>query len=278
MSTEDQNILILIVSATIILLLLASFIVLFLFVYQKRVYKHKRQVQKMQEDFKQEMVSSKMELQEQTLTSVSEEMHDNLGQMLSVIKLNLIRLGRMATKDEQEIEVIDELKDQVSGVINDIRNISKTLSKDFIANFGLKESLTIEVDKINRTNEVEATLNVYGEDVLHLDGQSQIVLFRIAQELINNAIKHAEAAKITVGLNYLADGLFMTIEDNGKGFNVENTTSLDSENRGRGLRNMQNRVKIIGGVLNLSSKIGEGTKATITINTQSSLYINSKKH
>lgn len=277
MSTEEQNILILIVSATVILLLLATFIVLFLFVYQKRVDKHKRHVQKIQEDFKNEMVSSKMELQEQTLTSVSEEMHDNLGQMLSVIKLNLIKLGRMAAHNEKEAEVVEELKDQVSGVINDIRNISKTLSKDFIANFGLAESLSLEIDKINRTDEIEAVLKVKGIDELHLDGQSQIVLFRIAQEVINNALKHADAAKIVVGLNYEPDGLFMTIEDDGKGFNVEETTINGSTNRGRGLRNMQNRVKIIGGVLNLTSNIGKGTKATITIDTQSSLYLNSKK-
>lgn len=241
------------------------------------MYKHKRQVQKMEEDFKEELLTSKMELQEQVLTSVSEEMHDNLGQMLSVVKLNLAKLGRMAKDNEKESIVINELREQVSGVITDVRNISKTLSKDFIANFGLLESLKLELDKINRTGEIEAVLDCEGEENLDLDGQSQIVLFRIVQELINNAIKHAEAKKITVNLNFDANGLHMIIADDGVGFDPESLKTRDAENSGNGLRNMQNRVNIIGGVLTLESKIGKGTRAEITLDNQSSLFINSKK-
>ncbi len=274
---EEENILIVIVSATIILLLLATFIVLFLFVYQKRMYKHKRHVQKMQEDFKQELVNSKVELQEQVLNSVSEEIHDNLGQMLSVVKLNLVKLGKMASKEEDKTKVIGELKTQVSGVINDMRSISKTLSKDFISDFGLVESLKVELARIKRTGEMDAVLICEGKDTLYLDGQSQIVLFRIAQELINNAIKHAEAKQIKATVTFFDDSLKMTIEDDGKGFDLEAIEIKNSQNSGNGLRNMKNRVKIIGGVLNLNSIIGKGTNATIEINTQSSLYINSKK-
>jgi len=274
---EEENILIVIVSATIILLLLATFIVLFLFVYQKRMYKHKRHVQKLQEDFKQELVNSKVELQEQVLNSVSEEIHDNLGQMLSVVKLNLVKLGKMASKEEDKTKVIGELKTQVSGVINDMRSISKTLSKDFISDFGLVESLKVELARIKRTGEMDAVLICEGKDTLYLDGQSQIVLFRIAQELINNAIKHAEAKQIKATVTFFDDSLKMTIEDDGKGFDLEAIEIKNSQNSGNGLRNMKNRVKIIGGVLNLNSIIGKGTNATIEINTQSSLYINSKK-
>lgn len=277
MDTEENKLIELIIIVTIILLLLVTFIVLFLFVYQSRVYKHKRHVQKLQEDFKQEMVNSKMELQEQVLNSVSEEIHDNLGQMLSVVKLNLVKLGRMASRDEAETQVIGELKEQVSGVINDMRSISKTLSKDFVADFGLTESLKVELARIQRTGEIDAVFNTEGEDILHLDGQSQIVLFRIAQELINNAIKHAEAKQIKAMVKFSDDSLTMIIEDNGNGFDLTAVKTKNSANSGNGLRNMKNRVKIIGGVLNLESIIGTGTKATIEINTQSSLYINSKK-
>ncbi len=274
---EEENILIVIISATIILLLLVTFIVLFLFVYQKRVYRHKRQVQKMQEDFKQEMVNSKMELQEQVLNSVSEEIHDNLGQMLSVVKLNLAKLGRMASRDESETEVINELKGQISGVINDMRSISKTLSKDFVADFGLVESLKVELARIKRTGEIDTIFNTDGEDKLYFDGQSQIVLFRIAQELINNAIKHADAKQIRVEVIFSNESLRMTIADDGMGFDTEGIKLKNSITSGNGLRNMKNRVKIIGGVLHLKSIIGKGTTATIEINTQSNLFINSKK-
>lgn len=276
MEQEYGDIIVIIVVSTITLLLLVTFIVLFLFAYQKRVYRHKRQMQKMQEEFKQELVSAKLELQEQVLNSVSEEMHDNLGQMLSVVKLNLIRLGRMETIDEKEGEVVSELKEQVSGVIEDVRNISKTLSQDFISNFGLLEALKLELSKISRAGDIETPLDIKGTHTLFLDGQSQIVIFRVMQEVINNAIKHSEASEIAVTINSLPDALNIEIADNGIGFNVKETTHPDGDNRGNGLRNMQNRMKIIGGVLNLESNIGEGTKVSIAIDTQSNLYKNSK--
>lgn len=271
MQTKESDIIQLIVIVTIILLLLVSFIVLFLFVYQRRAYKHKRQVQKMREDFNNEMLKSKIELQEQVLNSVAAEIHDNLGQMLSVVKLNLVKLGRMVGGNaEKETELIDELKVQVSGVINDMRSITKTLSQDFISNFGLEESLKIELDKVNRTGFLTTNLRTVGTPY-KFDGRIQIVLFRIAQELLNNAIKHAEAKNLTVELHYFPDDLILTVTDDGKGFSIKNIEKRSAVLSGNGLRNMKNRVKIIGGVLTLESSEDNGTIIKITAPTKNTL-------
>lgn len=228
----------------------------------------------MQDDFKEELSTAKMELQEQVLSDISAEMHDNLGQMLSVAKLNILKLGRMFAKESPEGEAVEELKEQISGVIEDVRSISKTLSKDFISNFGLEQSLAVELEKINRTGIVTAQLKINGEDEGLLDGQYQIALFRVAQEILNNAIKHAQANTITVTINYLPKLLHLIITDDGKGFDMNETTTRAGTKSGNGLKNMQTRVKNIGGVLTLSSILGKGTTVKIEVNTENSLFVN----
>lgn len=227
----------------------------------------------MREDFNNEMLQSKIELQEQVLNSVAAEIHDNLGQMLSVVKLNLVKLGRLVGSAEKETEIIDELKTQVSGVINDMRSITKTLSQDFISNFGLEESIKIELEKVNKTGFINTHLQIVG-NAYKFDGSVQIVLFRITQELINNAIKHAEAKNLTIHLNYTPTDLMLTITDDGKGFAMDEVEKRGAMLSGNGLRNMKNRVKIIGGVLTLNSKENMGTEIKITVPTQNSLFKN----
>jgi len=253
-----------IIIVTLLFLVLAGAIILFLFFYQNRVYKHKNQLQKMQEEYTKEMLQAQVEVQEQVLNAVGQEIHDNLGQMLSVIKINLIKLGKMVPNGNGETGLIEEIKTQVSGVLNDMRNLSKTLSQDFVSDFGLEKSLEIELNRIDKTGFIKTALNVYGEP-FKFDGKVEIVLFRVCQELITNALKHSEANKLGVELDYSADKLVMTVKDDGRGFNRSRLAGRSPEMSGRGLINMENRVKIIGGVLNLESEEGRGTKATIVI-------------
>ncbi len=251
-----------------VLLLLVSFIVLFLFIHQRRAFKHRREVQKMQEEFRQEMLKAQIELQEQVLGSISAEIHDNLGQMLSVIKLNLSKLSRMV-KGQEEEELIGLVRTQVSGVISDMRSISKTLSQDFISDFGLYEALKLEMDRVQNTGFIKTELTTEGEPE-KFNPKIEIVLFRITQELINNTIKHAEATTLKINLAYNEDMLIMNVADDGKGFDPAAITQRAAGDSGNGLKNMQNRVKIIGGLLTLESSGDAGTRVKIEINTQKS--------
>jgi two-component system, NarL family, sensor kinase len=271
--TQESEITVIIVASTIILLLLATFIVLFLFIHQRRAYRYKRQVQKMQEEFS----KAQIELQEQVLGTVSAEIHDNLGQMLSVIKLNLSKLSKMVgVEAKKEEELIGEIKTQVSGVITDMRNILKTLSPDFISDFGLSEAVKIELERIDRTGHIKTNLSIGGEPI-KFNPKVEIVLFRIAQELMNNAIKHAEATLLQVDLQYSGGLLKMTVSDDGKGFDPDSLLLRDAGQSGNGLKNMKNRVKVIGGNLNFVSSKQYGTRIIIEISIQSSLIIDDHK-
>jgi two-component system, NarL family, sensor kinase len=272
--TQESEITVIIVASTIILLLLATFIVLFLFIHQRRAYRYKRQVQKMQEEFRQEMLKAQIELQEQVLGTVSAEIHDNLGQMLSVIKLNLSKLTKMVgVEAKKEEELIGEIKNQVSGVINDMRNISKTLSPDFISDFGLAEAVKIELERIDRTGFIKSVFVIEGEP-FKFNPKVEIVLFRVTQELMNNAIKHAEASVLEVVLKYSDEKLMMTVADDGKGFDLDAIADREAGQSGNGLKNMANRVKVIGGTLNFISSEDKGTKVEIEISIQNNPMMN----
>jgi len=224
-------------------------------------------MQSIQEAYAQEMLKAQIELQEHLLGNISAEIHDNLGQLLSLIKLNLNGLTRKLQSDEGSLVIIDETKSLVSTVINDMRNISKTLSPEFISAFGLEETLRFELDRIQRTGLIKTSFAVKGE-ALDFDPKVKIVLFRVTQEILNNAIKHSEATKLEVSLKYTREKLVLKVADDGKGFDLAEVTTRDIGEAGAGLQNMKNRVEIVGGILNLESEPGKGTHVVIELNAQ----------
>lgn len=260
----------LIVITSIVLIILAGFIVLFMFFYQTRVERHRREMQRLQEEFEQELLKTQIELQEQVLGEISSEIHDNMGQMLTVIKINLNHLARLKSVDDTARQLADETKEQVIGVIEDMRSLSKTLSQDYIADFGIAQAITLEMERIRHTGVINTSVDIRGDN-LPISPKAELMLFRISQELVNNALKHADAKNLDILLDYNDESLKMVVADDGVGFDTLEVGERDGRDTGRGLKNMQNRVKIIGGVLTLETSKGRGTKVEITINTRNGL-------
>ena len=266
---ESTNFIQLIVIVTIILFLLVGFIISFLFLYKRRVNNHRRQLEKMKEEFEQELLKTQIELQEQVLDQVSSELHDNIGQLLTVIKIGLGTLGQTKGLDEKNRIQTQEIREQVVNAIEGMRSISKTLSHDFVQDSGLVEALKITIDRVNRTKHLKASLEIKGENYA-VDPKAEIILFRTAQEIINNALKHSGAHTLNISLDYGKEAFAMHVSDDGKGFELQETEDREPSKSGRGIKNMRNRVKIIGGVLNLESSQGNGTRVEIILkhNTQ----------
>jgi signal transduction histidine kinase len=155
------------------------------------------------------------------------------------------------------IEHVSGSIDLMNSAITDLRNISKMLSADYISTQSLPTLLQREVEVINKSQMFDMELITQGEE-RPIDPEKQLIIYRIAQECIQNAIKHSEAKKIQISFQFLPHVFALEVADDGKGF------IYDKNKQGNGLTNLNARVAIIGAKLTIKSKPGEGTRILLS--------------
>jgi two-component system, NarL family, sensor kinase len=242
-----------------IFMTIGFFLLVLLYLYNKKQNTFRIEKKLLRSMHQEALLQTQVEIQEQTLKNISEEIHDNVGQVLSLAKLHLNTFED--TESELNRVKINDTRQLVSKAINDLRNLSRSLYGDKIAELELHESLGNELKILENTGQYKTRLQVSG-DRYKLDPQQQMVVFRIVQESINNAVKHAKAREITIDINYTQRSFKLTVTDNGNGFEAG---SLLPTETGIGIKSMQNRAKLIGASLNIISKTGEGTVIEIEL-------------
>jgi signal transduction histidine kinase len=193
-------------------------------------------------NFQKELAKAKIEIHEAILNKVSWELHDNIGQLVTLAKIQL----QNDEKKEEVKQILDKLLDEVRG-------LSKLLNTDSIKRMSFTEAIREEINQFNRINYLKARFVIEGREK-KLKSNDELIMFRILQEFFSNVIKHAGASTIDVFLNYNPDKLHILAMDNGCGFETDNIKS-----RGIGLSNMRNRAQLIGADFALKSEIGKGT-------------------
>ncbi len=231
------------------LLITIGFAILF-YVFQKR--KTQLLIEKAQEKqrYESELIKSQTEIQEQAFKNISWELHDNIGQLLSVAKMQLNLLSDQI--EEKNKKRLVELSDVVGKSLQDLRLLSRTLNHEVIQKIGLKQSLELELQRFNRLKFLKATLQVNGEEK-SIDDKDEIIIFRIFQEFFSNVVKHSKAKNLKVFLNYNDSYLELMANDDGVGFDTEKKA------KGIGLMNMKSRAELIKSDYKLVSRPGEGT-------------------
>ena len=253
--------------ALIFLLLALLFIIFIVFSIQRRrkIILEKKQ---MESQYQQTLLQTQLEIQEQTLKNISQEIHDNIGQALSLAKLNLNTM--LVTNDEALQQKILNSKELVSKAITDLRDLSRSLDTDYVQEMGLQRAIEYELEMIKKTGTIETTMMVEGS-MFRLEKQKELILFRIVQETFNNILKHAGAKSINVNINYATSSFTLIVKDDGKGVDLQPLNEGENNNFGLGIRNMHSRAKLIGADFNMNSKIAEGTEVVIILqNNQNS--------
>ena len=258
MSENRQTLMLLVWLSTFLILLFVSFIVMIILLYQNKHAKHKQQIQEIRSSFENTLLASQIEIQEMTFQNISREIHDNIGLSLTLSKLNLTTLSQIEI-DERIRHKINSSINFISTAIEDLRNISRSLNSDSISRDGFLHALEEEITTINKTGITIVNLDVIGTEKF-FSGKTELVLFRIVQEAIGNALKHSNAKEINIKIEFLEPTVEITISDNGSGFNTENIVST----KGSGLFNMSARTKLINGSFNIKSDTN-GTLISITI-------------
>jgi signal transduction histidine kinase len=261
MSVEINELVPLLLGGTIIFLVLFGFIITFFFVYQKRQLKFVREKATLKAQYDQEILKSQLEVQNATLQNVGRELHDNIGQLLSVAQINLNVLEESQTDDEGYIKQTNEV---ISQSIAELRALTKSLDGDFVQDFGLEQSLSHELQRIRKTRKFETEISIHG-DKKSLGYEKEIVLFRVSQEILNNALKHSKAKNLTILIQYSSQSFQLTIADDGLGFDLPIINQQEMSLSGAGIRNIQRRIALIGGTIDIDSKLNTGTKISINL-------------
>ncbi|MBC8756337.1 LPXTG cell wall anchor domain-containing protein [Kordia sp. YSTF-M3] len=248
-NTETGDISAIIITLVFILMVVAIIALFLVFIKRKNKLLTEKELAK--REFENAIAETQIEIREQTLRNISWELHDNIGQLLTLAKIQLHQI-------EGCNEDISEVTETISKSLTELRALSKLINPDALKNIMLPEALSLEVARFNRLNFIEATLTIKGEEQI-IDDKAEIILFRILQEFFSNTIKHAKASKLDVTLTYENRRLTITAKDNGKGFNK----SEDASNKGIGLLNMKSRGKLIGAEIELESQLEKGTELTI---------------
>ncbi|WP_242917388.1 sensor histidine kinase [Pontibacter liquoris] len=254
--------LLIIAVGTTLLLLLGLFIAFMTLAYQQKRLQHQEEVTGLVTAYQKEILKAQLEMQEQTFLSISQEIHDNVGQILSLVRLHISTLGTgMPTGSDQKIQSSKVLLDQA---IADLRDLSKRLNSNYVSQQSLATLLRFQLELIGKTGVVATHLEVTGEEG-PLHPEKKLILFRIAQEAINNTLRHAGADTLTARLVFSARKLALHLADNGKGLPAPDPASPTQGLRGTGMQNMYYRAELIGATLRIQGPPGEGTRLALEL-------------
>ncbi len=237
---------------SVIAFFLALTVILLFAIFQKRKNKLLREQQDAENRYREEIIETQIEIKEETLRNISWELHDNIGQLLTLAK---IQLQNVDAADES----VQEASETIGKSLVELRSLSKLINPDTFSNLSLVEALQLEIERFNRMKYLQAELE-FSQTDFYLDNKVELIIFRMLQEFFTNTIKHSKATQLNVSVNYKNETLTIKAKDNGVGFNTE----IAGVYLGIGLTNIKNRAALIGAQVQIISKEGEGTKFYLT--------------
>lgn len=258
MEKSSEEIIIAVITASLFIVLFGSMMVLVVVKYFRRKRTLLLERQMAEARYREEHLQAQLEIQESTFGTISQEIHDNVGQILSLAKIQLNIIGE---NEKTNFGLVAEAKENISKALTDLRDIAKGLNAEKITEVGLHATLDQEMQRINRSNILNIRQVIEGMKQ-EMDGRKKLILFRIIQESIQNIIKHAVATEVVICFHYELDFVKILISDNGNGFDV---TEKKKATDGLGLLNMYNRATLINGKMTIVSSQGKGTIIELNI-------------
>ena len=236
-----------------VLFMLMSAIFIF-FVSRKIIRKQhvlQEELNKERVRYKNELAREVFNAQEQERKKLGEELHDNINQLLGVVKL-YIEHAQM--NPSAKTEMLSKSADFLKQVIDEIRTLSKSLVSPTLSDLGLIESIRELIDSILRIKDIQITIRHtnFREDIL--DSTQKLMLYRITQEQLNNILKHSKAEHVDIQLARTGDIVNLIIQDDGVGFNPRQSTS------GLGLKNIRHRLELYNGEMKVETAPQQGCR------------------
>jgi signal transduction histidine kinase len=242
-----QEVVIVLIGSSAVLIAISALMIFVYLFYQKRRFLHLQQVKEMERRFEAELLYAQVEVQEQTRKNLGGELHDNIGQILSLTRVTAGSINlREPERAEQKIADIQSL---LARSIQELRRLSKVIHGEQLLEKGLKAMIEQEASWLQKNSNYRVEFRCEGLEFSSSDGKKDLLLYRIVQESLNNVIKHAGADRIEILLHREKGWLHLSISDNGCGFSP-------GENQGKeglGLSNMRRRIALLNGEMRIES-------------------------
>jgi signal transduction histidine kinase len=240
-------------------LLLALSVILFYIRYQRRFIRQQTELQRAELVHRQHLLNATIQSQENERKRISRELHDHVGSSLSTLRFLVAKIGQ-ASKEQPVISALaEDYKKGIDRIIEDVRNISHSLSPAGLELWGFHDAMEEYFEKTCRTAGMEVTIADNTDKGLNaLVFDDALSLFRVMQELLNNTVKHAGAKQVSVHTKHANGSVLIHYADNGKGMAVK-------AGRGIGTYNMESRLSTIDASYEVITSPGAGYKFNITV-------------
>lgn len=248
----------------IFIIISIALIILLLYAYKQRAKSMKQRdelhalaMEKEKQNSKISTLTALLEGQEQERGRLARDLHDGLGGLLSGTKLQLSYLNPHQSENIEE--GISKSISQIDGAVDELRRVAHNLMPDLLMKYGLKVGVQEFASRMSNT-----ALDIHTEFINYsnsLSEEKQLIVYRIIQELVNNAIKHAQTSEIIIQISEEENVLNLTVEDNGQGFDLKSFNLKKTA----GIHNIESRVQFLKGTMNIRSEMNIGTSVELQI-------------
>jgi two-component system NarL family sensor kinase len=252
---EGSDVLYTVIFTMLLIALLIGGVIATVFLSHRRAEKSRQEIAQMELDYQKELRAIESEVQEATLSHVAGELHDNIGQLLTFMRL---QLEKEKLRHPESLTSLEPIFDTLKSTMQQVRLLSHSLSNDFIADGGLQQAIGQEAERLQGLGRFTVHFQTDGVEP-DLSRDARIIAFRIFQEALGNSLRHAQAKQLNISLRG-GNGFLLQLEDNGKGFDLRQ--AMINQN-GLGLKNMYRRAHMAGFQCDLVSAPGTGCIFTL---------------
>ncbi|QRR01947.1 sensor histidine kinase [Dyadobacter sandarakinus] len=251
--------------ASIAMLMMAFFVISFVMYYQKRRFEEEKKINEIEKNYNRMLLDTALNSEETERRRIAQDLHDDIGTMLSLTKLSLNQLSKMVgtMEGDKEEQIMRKSQSLVEETILHVRRITRDLVPTTLERFGLMEAIEEFIHKLEEDSNLVITFQSNTEEFPRQGQKQELTLYRIMQELVNNAIKHASCTRIEISLEVNEKTVGLRVTDNGVGFNPEKIK--ENNLAGLGLLGIESRLAIVNGTVQYEKPENGGSSALAEI-------------
>jgi len=255
----EQELFSIIIISIVVMVSLAIGVLILYNTSQKRILSEVEASHAKELEYKNNLLSNSIEVQERERARIAKDLHDDIGSKLSIVNLNLNLLKTVVGDSDDTAIIIDQIESSLTDSITRARDISHDLYPPILEKFGIQSALESLAGQVTRTGVLKVNLDI-GHDWREFDKAGELHIYRIFQELIHNTIKHAEAKNVWISSENMGDKMKMLYKDDGKGIEITSKESL-----GLGMSSIQTRIGLLEAEMKIDNDIKKGYKIEFLI-------------